>query len=251
MNYTIQEYHQETIQLHLEEHLSADYRAVQVIQALAPDLSCVDCYTTRRTSRRQHFGRFWNWYQRTFNTLTYSGYTQTLFRLLRQAQTSTTARTLSRDIIFSCTYGDHNYNPREIISQIFARYTTFEVPVLDPQYYTPYDYYLESEYYPRWRNPFEEQPDSEQGSPQTLVDLPLTFEELIPPPSPLLLNQPLPPPLMADVALNAAAAAMTALAGAIDQGSEKSLIQVGYFSGDGTQDPEHWLEEFRRASVAN
>ena len=44
---------------------------------------------------------------------------------------------------------------------------------------------------------------------------------------------------------------MTDLANALGQGSEKSLIKVGYFLGDGTQDPEEWFEEFRRAATAN
>ena len=60
MNYTIQEYYHETIQTYREEHLTEDYRAIQVIQILAPDLSCIDCYLPRRTSRCQPFRRFWN-----------------------------------------------------------------------------------------------------------------------------------------------------------------------------------------------
>jgi hypothetical protein len=44
---------------------------------------------------------------------------------------------------------------------------------------------------------------------------------------------------------------MQALALALGQGSEKSLIKVDYFYGDGKQDPEEWLEEFRRAATAN
>ena len=62
MNYTIQQYHYETIQTHQEEYLAEDYRAIQVIQVIAPDASCTKCYPPRRTSRRQPFGRFWNWY---------------------------------------------------------------------------------------------------------------------------------------------------------------------------------------------
>ena len=262
MNYTIQEYYHETIQTYQEEHLTEDYRAIQVIQILAPDLSCIDCYPPRRTSRRQPFGRFWNWYQRTYNSLTFSSRTQDLFWLLSQVHNSTTARTICRDLIFSCTYRDHNYDPREIISQIFARYTTFNIPTLDPQYYNQYDYYLESEHYPHWQDPFRDSTYSEPGSPQTLVDLPLTFEDLATPPSPPPLNLPppinfLPPPLpplqpqMGDQALRAAATAMTDLANALEQGTEKSLIWVEYFLGDGTQDPEQWFEEFRRAAAAN
>ena len=44
---------------------------------------------------------------------------------------------------------------------------------------------------------------------------------------------------------------MTALAGALGQGSEKTLITVPDFYGDGTQDPADWLKEFRRAATAN
>ena len=56
---------------------------------------------------------------------------------------------------------------------------------------------------------------------------------------------------MGDAALQAAAQAMTALAGALGQGSEKTLITVPDFYGDGTQDPADWLKEFRRAATAN
>ena len=44
---------------------------------------------------------------------------------------------------------------------------------------------------------------------------------------------------------------MTDLANALEQGTEKSLIRVEYFLGDGTQDPEQWFEEFRRAAATN
>ena len=35
------------------------------------------------------------------------------------------------------------------------------------------------------------------------------------------------------------------------QGSEKSLMRADFFHDDGTQDPEQWLEDFRRAALAN
>ena len=43
---------------------------------------------------------------------------------------------------------------------------------------------------------------------------------------------------MEDQALRATATAMTDLANALEQRTEKSLIWVEYFLGDGTQDPE-------------
>ena len=49
---------------------------------------------------------------------------------------------------------------------------------------------------------------------------------------------------MGDQVLRATATAMTDLANALEQGTEKSLIRVEYFLGDGTQDPEQWFEEF-------
>ena len=52
-------------------------------------------------------------------------------------------------------------------------------------------------------------------------------------------------------ALTDAANAMNALAAALGQGSEKTLVQVSSFLGDGSQDPEEWLDEFRRAGIAN
>ena len=44
-------------------------------------------------------------------------------------------------------------------------------------------------------------------------------------------------------ALQDAATAMNDLTTAI-QGSEKSLMRADFFHGDGTQDPEQWLEDF-------
>ena len=44
MNYTIQLYHHKAIQTHQEEHLTEDYRAIQVIQVIASDISCIECY---------------------------------------------------------------------------------------------------------------------------------------------------------------------------------------------------------------
>ena len=49
---------------------------------------------------------------------------------------------------------------------------------------------------------------------------------------------------MGDQALRAAATAMTDLANALEQGTEKSLIRVEYFLEDRTQDSEQWFEEF-------
>ena len=63
-----------------------------------------------------------------------------------------------------------------------------------------------------------------------------------------------PPPILImaqNQALTDAANAMNALAAALGQGSEKTLVQVSSFLGDGSQDPEEWLDEFRRAGIAN
>ena len=56
---------------------------------------------------------------------------------------------------------------------------------------------------------------------------------------------------MADVALNNAANAMTQLANALTPGGEKTLMKINFFTGDGTQDPVEWLEEFEQAAIAN
>ena len=92
MNYTIQLYYHEAIQTHREEHLTKDYRAIQVIQVITPDISCIECYPLRRISRCQNFGRFWNWYQRTYNTETYSSRTQNLFQHISQVHNFITTR---------------------------------------------------------------------------------------------------------------------------------------------------------------
>src|SRR6201988_3672435 len=44
---------------------------------------------------------------------------------------------------------------------------------------------------------------------------------------------------------------MTALTAALGQGSEKTLLPVSSFLGDGSQDPEEWLDEFHRAGISN
>ena len=44
---------------------------------------------------------------------------------------------------------------------------------------------------------------------------------------------------------------MTDLANALNTGTEKNLIKVEFFKGDGTQDPELWYQEFKRAAAAN
>ena len=49
---------------------------------------------------------------------------------------------------------------------------------------------------------------------------------------------------MANQALQAAADAITALAGALGTGSEKTLFKIESFHSDSTQDPITWLEEF-------
>src|SRR5260363_343924 len=56
---------------------------------------------------------------------------------------------------------------------------------------------------------------------------------------------------MAKDAMNAAAAAITALADAMGRGSKKSLIKIDFYRGDGTQDPVTWIEELERAAKAN
>src|SRR6185312_13054417 len=55
---------------------------------------------------------------------------------------------------------------------------------------------------------------------------------------------------MGNQALRAAAQAIIDFATALEQGSEKTLITVTDFYGDGTQDPADWLKEFRRAAIA-
>ena len=96
-----------------------------------------------------------------------------------------------------------------------------------------------------------------QNQDATIVraDSPPQFEEINLQPLVEELNPILPPNqpenLMGDQALRDAAQAITGLANALGQGSEKTLITVADFYGDGTQDPADWLKEFRRAATAN
>ncbi|CAG8815055.1 45394_t:CDS:2, partial [Gigaspora margarita] len=69
---------------------------------------------------------------------------------------------------------------------------------------------------------------------------------------PPTIQNPLPPNNMAQVqALTNATNAINALAVALGQGTEKSLLKIDFFRGDGLQDPITWIEEFRRAAKAN
>src|SRR6185437_564236 len=96
-----------------------------------------------------------------------------------------------------------------------------------------------------------------QNRDATIVrpDSPQRFEEINLQPLAEELNPILPPiqpeNLMGDQALRTAAQAITDLAAALGQGSEKTLITVTDFYGNGTQDPADWLKEFRRAATAN
>jgi hypothetical protein len=94
--------------------------------------------------------------------------------------------------------------------------------------------------------PIQPQPIPVQFQPIAIQPQP----ELLPPLPPILNNLPNPPNNMADQALQDAAQAMTNLTNALN-GTEKSLMKADFFYGDGTQDPEQWLEDFRRAAIAN
>ena len=98
----ILDYYQEQIQQHQEEHFTSEHRAVDVIQILAPDLSCTYCYPSRQTSSCLPFARFWHWYQRAYQVETYSRKTQESFFNLSHATDPITARIEARNIVFSC-----------------------------------------------------------------------------------------------------------------------------------------------------
>ena len=120
MNHNILEYYQEQIEHHQAEHLASDYRAVEVIQALASDLSCTICYPPRRVSSRLPFGRFWYWYRRAYQVETHTRITQESFLTLAYTNNPDEARTKARDIVFSCRYQHNDYSPREIILNLIT-----------------------------------------------------------------------------------------------------------------------------------
>ena len=114
MNLNIIEYHNQQIQQHQARHINST-QATVVLQTLVPDLTCTECYLLVKTSPRFKFSNFICWYQCIYPAITYSKQTQELFYRLLRAATATTARTITRDLVFSCQYQDDNYSSLEII----------------------------------------------------------------------------------------------------------------------------------------
>ena len=102
----------------------------------------------------------------------------------------------------------------------------------------------------------EEEPNQSNSEEDNLNNEEYTGEYHTPTLSPIIAPQQPPPPLpiqpnMGDVALTAAADAINALATALQNGREQTLITVEPFKGDGSQDPYTWITEFERAAQAN
>ena len=101
---------------------------------------------------------------------------------------------------------------------------------------------------PTWYIPYEQQDvlDYISDEETTPILQPIT----LPPPVPILA---LPEPLnnMGDQALRDAATAINNLATALARDGEKNLLTVPPFTGNRTQDPLTWLQEFKRAATAN
>ena len=116
---TADELYQEYIRNHQQAHLESGHLALDVLQLRYPDLSCTDCYYSRRTSPRTPFGRFWTFYNLRYSALLYSRRTQDAFAVLTSTTNNTDTRIAIRDIIFSCRYTTALPNPRDIALTLF------------------------------------------------------------------------------------------------------------------------------------
>lgn len=121
MNWAYQ-IHIERIQQHEEQHNNTSC-AYEVIQTLDPDLSCWLCFPDQNHHRS--YRGFWSWYKREYNAYSYSNQTTTAHFLLTNNPTYSEARETTRNIVFSCRYRTPLNNPRNIIENLFTRYTRY------------------------------------------------------------------------------------------------------------------------------
>jgi hypothetical protein len=128
MGDSLTQYYLTTIEDHQRSHIQQPALSIIVLQTIAPDLSCLECFPPRPTGGHSTFIRFWNWYSREYQVITYSRKTQSAYTKLVTASRPT-ARCAARDIIFSCRYCNNVPPPRHTISLLFRSYTShFTIP---------------------------------------------------------------------------------------------------------------------------
>ena len=106
------QFHLEHIRKHQEVYSKNSSLATTVLQTLAIDLSCTQCYppTPVHLNPRGRFADFWTWYSETYQATSYNKITQANFLKLPTVGRSA-ARVAARNIIFSCCYQNEIENP--------------------------------------------------------------------------------------------------------------------------------------------
>ena len=96
------------------------------MQTFAIDLSCTQCYppTPVYLDPHRHFADFWTWYSETYQATSYNKITQANFLKLPTVGRSA-ARVAARNIIFSCRYQNEIENPRDIVTTLIRRFTSY------------------------------------------------------------------------------------------------------------------------------
>jgi len=119
------QFYLEHIRKHQQAHSKNSSLAATVLQTLAIDLSCIQCYppTPIHLNPRGRFADFWAWYSETYQATSYNKLTQANFLKLPTIGRSA-ARVAARNIIFSCRYQGEIENPRDIVTTLFRRFTS-------------------------------------------------------------------------------------------------------------------------------
>ncbi|CAG8822861.1 26380_t:CDS:2, partial [Gigaspora margarita] len=91
------------INQHYQVHTNNRALAIQVLQSIEPDLSCILCYPLRYYTYHTHFDNFWEWYLDTYNVTSYSYITQQSFAQLRTIGQRFLACSVACDLIFTHT----------------------------------------------------------------------------------------------------------------------------------------------------
>ncbi|CAG8655426.1 4988_t:CDS:1, partial [Ambispora leptoticha] len=136
-------YHLENIQKHRRTHLNSPSLAISVIQTIAPDLTCTQCYPITLTLRGR-FKEFWDWYSQAYNATTYSQATSSSFYQLVNTDRAK-ARLAIRNIIFSCQYREAVPNPRSTAQLILRKHTSFHnLNKASSAYINHYDIFIDN-----------------------------------------------------------------------------------------------------------
>ena len=133
--------HLEQIEAHETSHPSP--LAVEALQALHPDLSCITCYPP--VNLYHPFRRFWRSYKDNYFAHHYTQKTNDAYRTLVTAQDYNSVRAAARDIVFSCRYNNDLLDPKEVIAGLLLEYTQYTLASTLPRDFdsTLLDLYIE------------------------------------------------------------------------------------------------------------